>query len=215
MDPMDVPGHTDSGSPTTCDDPACAAALARGDRWIGPHCSVEADGRAHFHHIDILHASVRAANEAAFTEIAARLALDPDDFPTAWSYLQRHPIFHRPRLPRHLEVGIDQLCDGDLDAVRSAEMLEDCDGLRDLYMSVTRDERGRTLIVLEHGPHLWFDDIDPARWHHFPAAGQATHDCELDVYAPTYEIAVIDLAAKVRGRYGDDRSRVSSRFETS
>jgi hypothetical protein len=34
------------------------------------------------------------------------------------------------------------------------------------------------------------------------------------VYAPTYEIAVIDLAAKVRGRYGDDRSRVSSRFET-
>ncbi len=40
------------------------------------------------------------------------------------------------------------------------------------------------------------------------AGGTASHDPGLDVAEPTWEEAIVVLAAKVRQRYGDDRARV-------
>jgi hypothetical protein len=214
MRAMDLAGHAADGLPATCADPGCVAAVDRGDRWVGPHCSVEEGGRAHFHHRDRLYASVRERRAAAFAELCARLDRDPVDFVTAWTYLRDHPIFNRPRLPAHLDVNVDELDDEALTSVRAPQWLEDSNGLQAMWIHVSRGADG-IVVELEHGPHLWFDDVTLEDWTHFPASGQPTHDPRLDVRAGSYEDAIIELAARVRAAYGDDRSRVRDRFAGS
>lgn len=209
MTAMDVPGHDHQGRPVTCADTQCQAALRRADTWIGPHLSVEADGRAHFHHTDALHASVRAARDADFLAVCGRFDADPTDFVTAWTYLSLHPIFWRPLLPATLCVSADQL---DADGIHTASdppTVDDTDGLRDMYMSV-RTIGPATVVELEHGPHLWVSDVERRHWHQFPAQGQSAHDPRLDVTAGSYEDAIVALAARVRSVYGNNRAQVST-----
>jgi hypothetical protein len=213
---MDVAGHLPDGSPDGCTDPGCVAAAQRGDRWLGPHLSLEPDGggrsRGHFHHRDILHETVRQQRDDDFVAICARLTDRPDDPAVAWTYLRHHPIFWRPAPPRHLDVDIAELSATDLARATDARWLVDTDGLRNLDLRLGRGDDGTLQVSLEHGPHLWVDDITPGDWTYFAASGQATCDPRLNVQAATYEDAVVALAARVRAVYGDDRSRVAAAF---
>ena len=50
-----------------------------------------------------------------------------------------------------------------------------------------------------------FHDLVPERLR---VGGTPSHDPSLDVAEPTWEEAIVALAAKVRQRYGDDRAQV-------
>lgn len=206
-----VAGHRVDGEPDGCEDPGCVEAKVRGDRWIGAYLSFGEEGRAHFHHTDVLHVKVQEQRSASFVQTCELFTESPDDFVVAWQYLNAHPIFSRPLLPPHLCVKADELNEEELDQVYNADMFDE-DGLRDMWMTVTRNENDEVEVWLEHGPHLWLEDVAVDHRHWFHTEGQSSHDHELDVYASTYELAVVELANKVRFRYGDDRSRVKEHF---
>jgi hypothetical protein len=201
-----VLGHGDNGFPESCTVPSCLDAAARGDRWVGPFLSIEADGRAHFHHRDTLHARVRAENATRFTELAAAFEADPDDFVVAWQYLCAHPIFHRPIWLPGSGRTVAELSESEL--AGPPRFVEDTDGLQDLWLYVERDTDGAAVIHLEHGPHLWPHDIPTSEHWCTPADGLASHDLRLNVSGPSYEMAIVALAGRVRTVYGHDRSRV-------
>lgn len=211
---MHVANHNDDGTPDGCMEPGCLAAEARGDRWIGPHCSVGERGRAYFHHRDVLYETVRTDRIASFTKLCATLDNDPKNFKTAWEYIRFHPIFHRPLLPRELDIDIQGLSPDQLAQVLNPDHLEDCDGLRNMDISLECDDDGSVNVVLEHGPHLRLEDIDSEKWVYFSASGQASCDIALTAVAPTYEQAIVTLAENIRNVYGDDRSKVRTRFTT-
>jgi hypothetical protein len=54
---------------------------------------------------------------------------------------------------------------------------------------------------------LWPLDV-PAQHRAGLRVGTPSHDPSLDVVEPTWEEAIVALAAKVRQRYGDDRAQV-------
>ncbi len=62
-------------------------------------------------------------------------------------------------------------------------------------------------------------DVPAQRRTGLQVGGTPSHDPNLDVAEPTWEEAIVTLAAKVRQRYGDDRARVhapwSSRDDTA
>jgi hypothetical protein len=204
-----VPGHARDGTPTQCTVPECVEAVARGDRWLGGNLSVEADGRAHFHHRDELHARVAAHDAADFAEACAEFDAHPTDFSTAWHYLRRHPIFHRPLANGPGLVDLRELTPGDIAALSGPDRLERNDGVYNMRVWVEPGDDS-VLVHLEHGPHLWPVDINPADWPQVLAGGQPVFDPGLDVSAPTYEQAVTALAGKVRARYGDTRDLVNA-----
>jgi hypothetical protein len=61
---------------------------------------------------------------------------------------------------------------------------------------------------MEHGPVLWPLDVPAQHRTGLRVGGTPSHDPNLDVARPTWEEAIVALAAKVRERYGDDRARV-------
>lgn len=201
-----VPGHDDDGAPTDCVEGDCVAAVSRGDRWISAFASVEAGGRAHFHHRDELHARVRTARADYFTRLAATYDAHPGDFIAAWAYLQHHPIFHRPSWPHGRGRTISDLTEQELAA--PPPFVNDEDGLRHLWVHVAREDDGTAVIHLEHGPHLWPENIPPQSHWHTPADGLSSHDLRLNVTEDSYEAAIVTLARRVRVFYGHDRSKV-------
>jgi hypothetical protein len=203
---MSIDGHRDDGTPQGCGRVECVAAAQRGDRWLGAHLSLEPDGRAHVHHRRELHTNVRTANDIRFAELAQHYDTNPDDFVTAFRYLVDHPIFHRPVRPGALGQTLSDLTADEVAA--PPEFIDDDDGLRDMWTHVDRDRYGAAAVALEHGPHLWADNIAADQYAHTPAGGISSHDIALDVEASTYEDAIVALAAKVRARYGHDRSQI-------
>jgi len=101
----------------------------------------------------------------SFLESTLRYEKDPDDFRTAWNWLDHHPAFWSRR--------------SEDDFYWSTE------SNAHIWMGVSADREGNTVIMLEHGAA-----VRDSRTHHY-------HDLRLDVYAPTYEEAIIQLAAKV------------------
>jgi hypothetical protein len=203
---MTAAHHTDGGAPDGCSEPDCLAALERGDRWIGPFLSVEPDGRAHFHHRDTLQKRVRANSAAQFDAVAATFELNPTDFVYAWRYLTEHPIFHRPIWMPGAGRTIEDLTEEEL--AGPPRFVDDSAGLQDMWMHIERDTEGETIIYLEHGPHLWPENIPTTEHWCTPADGIASHDLRLNVSANSYEEAIIALAGRVRDVYGNDRARV-------
>jgi hypothetical protein len=61
---------------------------------------------------------------------------------------------------------------------------------------------------MEHGPVLWPLDVPAQHRTGLRVGGTPSHDPSLDVAEPTWEEAIVALAAKVRQRYGDNRARV-------
>jgi hypothetical protein len=203
---MSIEGHRGDGTPEGCEAEDCIAAAERNDRWLGVHLSLEPGGRAHFHHRSELHASVRADDDARFSDLAVNYDGTPDDFPLSWKYLTSHPIFHRPiPVDAHGRTAAD-LTEDELTA--PPEFIDNCDGLRDMWSFVDRDSLGEVVVELEHGPHLWPADVPATERWNTPASGTSSHDPRLDVSAATYEAAIVALAAKVRSHYGHDRSNV-------
>jgi hypothetical protein len=203
---MGLEGHLSDGTPHGCDDPGCVAATERSDRWLGPHLSLEPDGRAHFHHRSELRSKVRADHDAQFAELAQVYDTNPSDFVSAFNYLTEHPLFHRPAHGGASGRTMAELTPDEL--VGTPEFVDDGDGLRDMWMHVSRDENGAPVVYLEHGPHLWPQNIAADQYATIPAGGTPSHDVTLDVEASTYEQAIVALAAKVRERYGHNRSLI-------
>jgi hypothetical protein len=85
--------------------------------------------------------------------------------------------------------------------------LSDSDGLA--YLDVSLGRSGDRLEVrTEHGPVLWPLDVPAQHRAGLRVGGTPSHDPSLDVAQPTWEEAIVALAAKVRQRYGDDRAQV-------
>ena len=85
--------------------------------------------------------------------------------------------------------------------------LSDSDGLACLDVSLGHSG-GRLEVRAEHGPVLWPMDVPAQHRAGLQVGGTPSHDLSLDVAEPTWEEAIVALAAKVRQRYGDDRARV-------
>jgi hypothetical protein len=100
-----------------------------------------------------------------FLESTLRYEKNPDNFRTAWNWLDRHPAFWSHR--------------SEDDFYWSTE------NNSRIWMGVSANREGNTVIMLEHGAA-----VRDSRTHHY-------HDLRLDIYAPTYEEAIIQLAAKV------------------
>jgi hypothetical protein len=109
-----------------------------------------------------------------FLELTRHYEKNPNNFVTAFHWLETHPAFWtRPDAESNYWS---------------------TDNISRLWIGVTTNRVGETVIMLEHG-----GAVEPARTDTY-------HDLRLDVYAPTYEIAIIELAAKVHQFFNVDGS---------
>lgn len=99
---------------------------------------------------------------------------NPNDFYTAWLWLDSHPAFWF----RDKKDSTDWV-------TRSISKVE---------VMLTKDDNGNTVVMLEHGAA-----VKPERVMHY-------HDLRLDVYAATYEEAIVKLAALVNKFFNYDGS---------
>ncbi len=128
-------------------------------------------------------------------------AANATDLLAAWRYLTAHPVFWTYVVPPH---EVDEAIWARIEA---EGWLSDSEGLACLDVSL--DRLGDRLEVrLEHGPALWPLDVPAQHRAGLRVGGTPSHDLNRDVAKPTWEEAIVALAAKVRQRYGDDRARV-------
>jgi hypothetical protein len=152
-----------------------------------------------------------AADEAqAWDKTVAAYAADPDDLVGCWRYLADHPIFWSWMIPTG---SLADLAASDVDEatwarIESEAQLLPGQGMDSAETYVSRGDDGTPLVTIEHGPMLW--PLDVAAEHRFGLhiGGQPSLDIQLTSTAPTWEEAVVALAASVRERYGDDRARI-------
>jgi hypothetical protein len=152
---------------------------------------------------------VNATQKRYFEQLCKEYRKTPSDFVTAWTYLQNHPLFHRPHAAALNGRTVADFGPGELDEVLTDCHVEHDNGLHGMWMHATRDAAGNTEIWLEHGPYLWPGDVDEKEHVFTPSGGMESIDIELNVVADSYENAVVQLAENVRRRYGDDRSLVT------
>jgi hypothetical protein len=150
---------------------------------------------------------VAADRAQDWTSTAAGYAADPDSMVAAWRYLTAHPIFWSYRVPDGL-AGIElSAVDEDVWArIETEGWLCYDQGLADLETSVIGLPDGPQ-VRLEHGPMLWPLDVPAEHRMGMRIGGTPSHDPRLDVSAPSWEQAIVALAAKVRQHYGDDRAK--------
>lgn len=78
------------------------------------------------------------------------------------------------------------------------------EGNSKITVDIDKDDNGQVWVMLEHG-----SAVEPARTQHY-------HDLRLDIYAHTYEQAIIELAAKVHKFFHVDGSgREDVQYEKS
>jgi hypothetical protein len=149
----------------------------------------------------------------------AAYAANPADVLAAWRYLTAHPVFWTYVAPRDLaDIDPREVGEATWARIQAEGWLSDSDGLASLDITLGRSE-GRLEVRMEHGPVLWPLDVTVQHRTGLRVGGTPSHDPSLDVAEPTWEDAIVALAAKVRERYGDDRARVpevwSSRDDTA
>jgi hypothetical protein len=151
-------------------------------------------------------AALRAEQWAA---VVAGYIARPDDVQAAWRYLLEHPIFWSWVLPAHFEdADASEIDEAAWARIEARSWLDDSDGLADMHVELSSSD-GATTVAFEHGPVLWPLDVPPGHRAGLRVGGTRSHDPGLDVAEPTWEQAIVALAAKVRRAYGDDRSRVA------
>jgi|HubBroStandDraft_2_1064218.scaffolds.fasta_scaffold87305_3 hypothetical protein len=149
----------------------------------------------------------------------AAYAAHPADVLAAWHYLTAHPVFWSYHVPGDLaDVDPREVDEATWARIEAEGWLSDGDGLAQLDVNLGRSG-GRLEVRLEHGPVLWPLDVPVEHRKGLQVGGTPSHDPSLDVAGPTWEKAIVALAARVRERYGDDRARVprpwSSRDDTA
>jgi hypothetical protein len=139
---------------------------------------------------------------------AAEYAANPADVLAAWDYLTAHPVFWTYHVPSDLaDIDPREVDEATWARIEAEGWLSDSDGLAHLDVSLGRSE-GRLEVRAEHGPVLWPLDVPAQHRTGLRVGGTPSHDPSLDVAEPTWEEAIVALAAKVRQRYGDDRAQV-------
>lgn len=130
-------------------------------------------------------------------------------FIEAWHFLSEHKIFNVQEVTRHLkptlfsdELGVELDSDGCL--ITRSSLFEDA--LTILVLESEEDlTKGETVVCLEAGELIMDESNQPV----------STHDYDLDVYAPTFEEAVLELAKKVIEKHGaDTKGAVLTRHRT-
>lgn len=149
-----------------------------------------------------------ACRAEGWADTVIAYATNPADVLAAWSYLSAHPIFWSYLVPTDLADADPREIDEAAWARIEAEgWLSDSDGLAHLDVNLGRSA-GRLEVRMEHGPVLWPLDVPAQHREGLRVDGTPSHDPSLDVARPTWEEAIVALAANVRERYGDDRARV-------
>jgi hypothetical protein len=135
-------------------------------------------------------------------------AANPVDVLAAWHYLTAHPVFWTYLAPSDLaDIDPREVDEATWARIETEGWLSDSDGLAYLDVSLGRSG-GRLEVRAEHGPVLWPLDVPAQHRAGLRVGGTPSHDPSLDVAEPTWEEAIVALAAKVRQRYGDDRAQV-------
>lgn len=106
-----------------------------------------------------------------FFKLAKAYLENPDDLMLAYSFLECHPAFW------YLPKGEKHQFNWQYES-----------GLHSLWIGLTKN-KGKTVVMLEHGP-----SVAPAYHIH-------SHDHYLDVYAPSFDEAYIQLAKNVHKHY--------------
>lgn len=97
---------------------------------------------------------------------------NPDSLFHAFNFLDYHPAFwHRSRPEQYPNQWSTNELNGNI------------------WQHVSRDEKGNTVVMLEHGRAF------PNAYHHH------SHDPALDIYAPSFDEAYIQLAKKVHAKF--------------
>jgi hypothetical protein len=147
------------------------------------------------------------AEEWSSTVVA--FATNPADVLAVWRYLTTHPVFWTYTVPSDLaHLDPREVDEATWARIEAEGWLSDSDGLASLDTSLGRSG-GRLEVKMEHGPVLWPLDVPAEHRTGLRLGGTPSHDPSLDVAEPTWEQAIVALAAKVRQRYGDDRARIS------
>lgn len=106
-------------------------------------------------------------------------------FIDAWNWLYDHPINRNPQFKTPHEP----------DGIAS--------GLYGLVIDVGSSFELSVIVRLEIGPFV----NTTAEYDDFPDNWERSHDIRLDVWAPSFEEAVIKLAERVKEYYGDYESQ--------
>ena len=143
-----------------------------------------------------------------WVDTVAAYAADPTDVLAAWNYLTAHPVFWSYHVPSDLaDADPREVDEAHWARIEAEGWLSDSNGLAHLDVTLGHSE-GRLEVRMEHGPVLWPLDVPRQHRTGLQVGGTPSHDPSLDVTGPTWEQAIMALAAKVRQRYGDDRARV-------
>jgi len=124
----------------------------------------------------------------------------PNDPYLAWRFLNNHPLFwsltvfkpasEQPTIYVDTDKGFDCI-DTLMTRFNPKTKQHDSDSARNT----------QTQVWLEGGHRAWTGEVEPTRYH----------DVKLDVGAKTYEKAVVKMAKLVHQRYGNDRTKLSSK----
>lgn len=185
---------------STCGDAACAA-FTEDDSWLmKPYCSTSNnDSSMNFHHSDMFDLSHARDNYERWREIHGEYLENMSDWVKAWEWLQHHPAFWK-YAPHSNATSI-----ADAETVKNLVMDQ---GLEHMSMYPHRNEDGDAVVSLEHGAYAWASDLVNDDPYYDGLTGVPSHDYNIDVEAPTFESAIIALAAKVLVHYGDGAARV-------
>jgi hypothetical protein len=160
-----------------------------------------------------LYYDLRLYLEESWGEVVRAYEANPGAFINAWRYLDGHPIYWK------LEAW--KSGKGTQYPLRHMRHLEHGDGFGNggIWLNVTRVNPAtgaispdpalntRTEVWLETGEFSW---VTMERFHITP--GTHYHNYRLDCGGETYEEAVIKMARKVHGFYGNDRRRCEPEY---
>ncbi len=118
--------------------------------------------------------SILKSDYSSFLEDHAEYEKDPTDWVLAYNWLTKHPAFwYKHKEEKSLDWSTDN-------------------GLKDVYVYVTRTKKGKARVYMEHGSH-----VEPQYMRFY-------HDPRLDVVASSMEKAYVKLAKKVNKFFHPD-----------
>jgi hypothetical protein len=133
----------------------------------------------------------------------AAYAANATDLLAAWRYLTAHPVFWTYVVPTDLaDLDPHEVDEAIWARIEAEGWLSDSEGLACLDVSLDRfgGQAGARVRAVATG----CSSTAPGRAR---VGGTPSHDPNLNVAKPTWEEAIVALAAKVRQRHGDDRAR--------
>lgn len=145
------------------------------------------------------YADCQKSREEGWVKLAEQYEADPKNLHVVWHWLNNHPVFYYyTDKNRHHEATLS-------DGRGVDEGLELRPGLVDKVTRTTGGPEENTEL------EIWVEAFPCSLTH--GTGGFRMHDVELDTGAPTYEEALIKVAALIYERHGHDRTHLEEAWD--